>query len=121
VLAFPLASIRSNKHLDKAHKVMARLLAKGELDDGEETYLDALSVLVAVYEDEHHAIDHCKQSVNKSPDDRAGCCEARRHTQDHPVNVVGARQFLLPVGEMSVDEGVFPRNSAAPAPKPRSS
>lgn len=57
VLAFPLASIRSSKHLDEAQKVMDRLLAKGELDEGEETYLDALSDLVAVYEDQHHAIE----------------------------------------------------------------
>ena len=57
VLAFPLASIRSDEHLDEARKVMDRLLAKGELDDGEATYLDALGDLVAVYEDEHHAIE----------------------------------------------------------------
>ena len=35
---------------------MDRLLVKSELDDGEEMYLDALSDLVAAYEDEHHAI-----------------------------------------------------------------
>ena len=57
VLAFPLSSIRSDEHLNEAQKVMDGLLAKGELDDGEETYLDALSDLVGVYEDEHHAIE----------------------------------------------------------------
>jgi HTH-type transcriptional regulator/antitoxin HigA len=62
VLAFPLSSIRSDEHLDEARKVMDRLLAKGQLDDGElddghETYLDALSDLVGVYEDEQHAIE----------------------------------------------------------------
>ncbi|HUG69422.1 MAG TPA: helix-turn-helix domain-containing protein [Pirellulaceae bacterium] len=57
VLAFPLCSIRSDEHLDEAQQVMDRLLAKGELDEGEEMYLDALSDLVAVYEDEHHAIE----------------------------------------------------------------
>lgn len=56
VLAFPLSSIRSDEHLEEAQKVMDRLLAK-ELDDGEETYLDALSDLVGVYEDEHHTIE----------------------------------------------------------------
>jgi len=56
VLAFPLASIKSEKHLAVAQEVMDRLLAKGKLDRGEETYLDALSDLVASYEDEHHAI-----------------------------------------------------------------
>lgn len=57
ILVFPLASIRSDEHLDEAQKVMDRLLAKGELDDGAETYLDALSDLVGVYENEHHAIE----------------------------------------------------------------
>ena len=57
VLAFPLASIKSKKHLDAAQSVMDRLLAKHELDHGEETYLDALGDLVAAYENEHHAIE----------------------------------------------------------------
>ena len=56
VLAFPLASIKSEKHLAFAQKVMDCLLAKGKLDHGEEIYLEALSDLVASYEDEHHAI-----------------------------------------------------------------
>ena len=56
ILKFPLSSIRSDEHLNEAQKVMDRLLAKGELDAGEETYLDALSDLVGVYEDQHHAI-----------------------------------------------------------------
>lgn len=57
VLAFPLSSIRSEEHLHEAQKVMDCLLAKSELNDGQETYLDALSDLVGVYEDEHHAIE----------------------------------------------------------------
>jgi HTH-type transcriptional regulator / antitoxin HigA len=57
VLAFPLSSIRSEEHLYEAQKVMDRLLAKAELDDGQDMYLDALSDLVGVYEDEHHAIE----------------------------------------------------------------
>ncbi len=57
VTAFPLASIKSDEHLQEAQKVMDRLLAKGELDDGDEMYLDALSDLVAAYEDEHYAIE----------------------------------------------------------------
>jgi HTH-type transcriptional regulator/antitoxin HigA len=56
VQVFPLASIKSDEHLEAAQKVMDQLLAKGELDDGEELYLDALSDLVAAYEDEHYAI-----------------------------------------------------------------
>lgn len=57
VLSFPLASIKSDEHLHEAQQVMDRLLAKGDLDDGEELYLDALSDLVAAYEDEHYAIE----------------------------------------------------------------
>lgn len=57
VLAFPLASIKSDDHLDAAQEVMDRLLAKGKLDHGEEMYLDALSDLVAAFEDEQHAIE----------------------------------------------------------------
>lgn len=57
VQAFPLASIKSDEHLAEAQKVMDRLLAKGTLDDGETMYLDALSDLVAAYEDAHHPIE----------------------------------------------------------------
>ncbi len=56
VLNFPLASIRSEEHLDAAQEVIDRLLVQGKLTGGEVLYLDALSDLVAAYEDEHHAI-----------------------------------------------------------------
>ena len=57
VLNFPLASIKSDEHLAEAQRVMDGLLARGTLDAGEETYLDALSDLVGSYEDEQHAIE----------------------------------------------------------------
>ena len=57
VQVFPLASIKSDEHLTEAQKVMDRLLAQGTLDDGETMYLDALSDLVAAYEDAHHGIE----------------------------------------------------------------
>jgi HTH-type transcriptional regulator / antitoxin HigA len=56
VLAFPLASIKSDKHLVAAQAVMDRLLAKPKLDEGEVIYLDALSDLVASFEDENYSI-----------------------------------------------------------------
>ena len=56
VRAFPLAVIQSDEHLAAAQEVMDRLLARDRLDAGEMMYLDALSDLVASYEDEHHAI-----------------------------------------------------------------
>jgi HTH-type transcriptional regulator/antitoxin HigA len=55
VLAFPLVSIKSDEQLAAAREVMDRLLARS-LDAGEEMYLDALSDLVASYEDAHHVI-----------------------------------------------------------------
>lgn len=57
VQAFPLASIKSDAHLAASQNVIDRLIAKGKLDHGEETYLDALSDLVAAYEDAHFAIE----------------------------------------------------------------
>jgi HTH-type transcriptional regulator / antitoxin HigA len=57
VTVFPLASIQSDDHLREATRVIDRLLAKSKLAKGEELYLDALSDLVASYEDEHYAIE----------------------------------------------------------------
>jgi HTH-type transcriptional regulator/antitoxin HigA len=57
VMVFPLSSIRSNEHLKEVLQVIDRLLAQGELDAGEEMYLDALSDLVATFEDVHHPIE----------------------------------------------------------------
>ncbi len=57
VRAFPLASIKSEANLVEAQRVIDRLLAQGKLDEGALMYLDALSDLVAAYEDEHHAIE----------------------------------------------------------------
>ncbi|MGH7137435.1 MAG: helix-turn-helix domain-containing protein [Pirellulales bacterium] len=56
VREFPLASIKSDQHLAAAQTTMDGLLAQGRLGQAELTYLDALSDLVAAYEDEHHAI-----------------------------------------------------------------
>lgn len=56
VMVFPLMSIESDGHLKAASKVIDELLAKESLDLGEEIYLDALSDLVATYEDKHHPI-----------------------------------------------------------------
>jgi len=56
IVMFPLVSIQSDEHLVAAGKVMDKLLAQRNLDHSEEMYLDALSDLVATYEDKHHAI-----------------------------------------------------------------
>jgi HTH-type transcriptional regulator / antitoxin HigA len=57
VAAFPLASIKSDRQLSRAQAVIDRVLAKGKLDTGETMYVDALSDLVASYEDQHHRIE----------------------------------------------------------------
>ncbi len=56
VRAFPLVSIRSDAHLDEAIAVIDRLLDIPERSTAEEEYLQALTDLVAVYEDAHVAI-----------------------------------------------------------------
>lgn len=57
VLEFPLASIRSEKHLNEAQQIIDQLLKQGKLNAGQEMYLDALSDLVAAYEDQHYPIE----------------------------------------------------------------
>lgn len=57
VLDFPLASIQSDEHLAEAQRVIDGLLLRGTLDEGEATYLDALSDLVGSWEDQQHAIE----------------------------------------------------------------
>jgi len=57
VLDFPLATIKTDDHLFEAQQVIDEVLACAKLDEGAEMYLDALSDLVASYEDEHEAIE----------------------------------------------------------------
>lgn len=56
VIEFPLASIKSEEKFAAAQLMIDRLLTKGKLDAGEKMYLDALSDLVAAYEDVHYPI-----------------------------------------------------------------
>ncbi len=57
VVKFPLASLKSEEQFQDAQAVLDELLAKGKLSVGEEIYLDALSDLVASYEDAHYPIE----------------------------------------------------------------
>jgi HTH-type transcriptional regulator/antitoxin HigA len=57
VLKFPLTSLKSEGQFQDAQAVIDELLAKGKLSVGEELYLDALSDLVASYEDAHYPIE----------------------------------------------------------------
>jgi|LakMenEpi03Aug12_release.lakeMendotaPanAssembly.Ray.scaffolds.fasta_scaffold796635_1 HTH-type transcriptional regulator/antitoxin HigA len=56
VISFPLASIESDEHLEAASQVIDGLLAQNRLDHGAEVYLEALSDLVATYEEKNCAI-----------------------------------------------------------------
>lgn len=57
VRRFPLTSIKSERQLRAAQDVVDRVFSRGTLSRGEEVYLDALSDLIAAYEDEHHPIE----------------------------------------------------------------
>lgn len=54
---FPLMSIKSESQLRAAQEVIDRIFSQGTLSRGAEAYIDALSDLVAAYEDEHHPIE----------------------------------------------------------------
>lgn len=56
---FPLRLIDSDAEYQAASAIIDRLAVRpeDELDDGERDYLDALSLLVEFYDDEHAAID----------------------------------------------------------------
>ena len=56
MVKFPLTSLKSEEQFQAAQAVLDELLAKGKLNAGEEMYLDALSDLLASYEDAHYPI-----------------------------------------------------------------
>jgi HTH-type transcriptional regulator/antitoxin HigA len=53
VRAFPLVSIRDDRHLDEAITVLHRLLDLPERSEGQEMYLGALGDLIEAYETVH--------------------------------------------------------------------
>jgi HTH-type transcriptional regulator/antitoxin HigA len=53
VKAFPLRQISSDAEYDRAAEVLDGLVLR-ELTKGERDYLDALTLIVAAYDDEHH-------------------------------------------------------------------
>ena len=61
VKRFPLTHVRSRKHLGQAIALVDELLRK-RLDRGAQEYLDALSDLIATYEDEHTPIPDASES-----------------------------------------------------------
>ena len=55
VRQFPLTHIQDEMHLELARRKLDELLQQ-DLDEGNEAYLEALTDLVGVYEDEHEPI-----------------------------------------------------------------
>ena len=54
VQEFPLRPLRSDEELAQAIGVIDRLIIRGDLDSGEQDYLDVLTDLVEKYEAEEH-------------------------------------------------------------------
>lgn len=61
VKQFPLTHIRDDAHLSAAQRMMERLLQE-DLDPGAQEYLDALTDLVEIYEDEHEPIPDASEA-----------------------------------------------------------
>ncbi len=82
VLAFPLTTISSDEHLETAQSVIDSLLAKSKIHQGEQAYLDALSDLVASYEDEHFSIEPASDAdMLRHLLDAKGVSQAELHRQ----------------------------------------
>src|SRR5947209_2948470 len=89
VKQFPLTHIRDDRHLDTAQKVIDQLLQKA-LDKGSQEYLDVLTDLVEIYEDQHHAIPDAAESDVLRELMRANCL-----TQASLAKKVGISQSTI--------------------------
>jgi HTH-type transcriptional regulator / antitoxin HigA len=58
---FPLIHILDDDHLASAHEEIDRLLRE-DLDEGASAYLEVLTDLVELYEDEHHPIPDASEA-----------------------------------------------------------
>src|SRR4051812_48036683 len=61
VKQFPLIHIRGDDHLKEAQDLIDRLLRE-DLDEGGQEYLDALTDLIEVYEDDHVLIPDASEA-----------------------------------------------------------
>jgi len=60
---FPLRPLRSEKELSEAIKVIDSLIIRGDLDSGEQDYLDILTDIVEKYEADEHPMPPVSESV----------------------------------------------------------
>jgi len=122
VRAFPLTSIRSERQLKDAQRVMDRLLAQGKLGSGAAAYLDALSDLVAAYEDVHYPLqpasdaDMLRHLLESKGVSQAELCRATNLAPSVVSEVLaGKRSFSKGmvgkmVGYFNVDKSVLTAN-----------
>jgi HTH-type transcriptional regulator/antitoxin HigA len=90
VRSFPLVSIRTESQLRAAQQVIDKLLAKGKPGSGEVAYLDALSDLVATYEDEHYELPPASDA-----DMLRHLLEAKGVTQAELCRATGIAQSII--------------------------
>ena len=102
VLRFPLTSLKSEEQFQDAQGVIDELLAKGKLSVGEEMYLDALSDLVASYEDVHYPIEPASDA-----DMLRHLMEAKGVTQAELHRATGLAK--LSISEVLADRKTFSR------------
>jgi HTH-type transcriptional regulator/antitoxin HigA len=89
VRKFPLTHIRDRRHLSQAMEVVDELLQR-KLDRGSQEYLDALSDLVASFEEEHTFIPDASES-----DVLRELWRSSGHTQVQLAKLVGIAQSTL--------------------------
>jgi HTH-type transcriptional regulator/antitoxin HigA len=90
---FPLRPIRNEKEYDAAVSVMDKLALRNEgtLDPGEQDYLDAITMFVSVYDDEHHHIDSSKLTPVEL---LRGLMAERRMTKTDLGRVIGSQSIV---------------------------
>ncbi len=89
VKKFPLTHIRDRRHLSQAVEVVDELLQR-KLDRGSQEYLDALSDLMASFEEEHTFIPDASES-----DVLRELWRSSGHTQVQLAKLVGIAQSTL--------------------------
>jgi HTH-type transcriptional regulator/antitoxin HigA len=89
VKKFPLTHIRDRRHLSQAVEVVDELLQR-KLDRGSQEYLDALSDLMARFEEEHPFIPDASES-----DVLRELWRSSGHTQVQLAKLVGIAQSTL--------------------------
>lgn len=102
VKKFPLTHIRDRRHLSQAVEVVDKLLQRN-LDRGSQEYLDALSDLVASFEEEHTSIPDASES-----DVLRELWRSSGHTQVQLAKLVGIAQSTLSAilgGEREMTKG----------------